>query len=65
MTKGGFMKDFDLRKEYVIEYYDFTFHTWRVLYKTFSRKLAIHQLNKCKECFHSIKYRLYELERIM
>ena len=55
----------NFKYEYVIEYYDFTFHTWRTLYKTFSRKLAIHQLNKCKECFHTIKYRLYERERIM
>lgn len=53
------------RIEYLLEYYDFTRHVWTPLYKTYSRKLAMHQLNKCKECFSSVKYRLYQRERIV
>ena len=53
------------KTEYVLEFYDFTRHDWVVLYKTYYRKLAIHQLNKCKHCFSNIKYRLFQRERII
>ena len=54
----------NLKTEYLLEYYDFKTKQWTSLYRTYSRKLAFYQLNKCRECFSSVKYRLLELERI-
>lgn len=53
------------KTDYVLEFYDFAKHEWTLLYMTNYRKLAIHQLNKCKECFPHVKYRLYQRERII
>ena len=59
------MKDFKLTKIYVVEFFDKLNGKWSVLCHSFSRKVAIYQYNKAKNCFKDIKYRLYVTERIL